>query len=169
MPMRASRTNVEQPPALGKPPLPPRYCAVADLHPVHLMIATDVRPVQQEAAMNRAVPKTHPAVILRSHYKHLRALLAIAMVAVVGLSAAVVMLATGEDRSTGVNAAAPLSAPGPAGTRYDGGPEEGTRGTLTAPPPRAHATTAAPRKAAGAPTTSAPREQRAVPPPTRGW
>ena len=85
--------------------------------------------------MNRAVPTTHPAVVLRAHYRHLRALLAIAMVAVVGLSAAVVMLASDDDRSTAVNAAAPLSAPAPAGTRYDGGPEEGTRGALTAPRP----------------------------------
>jgi hypothetical protein len=57
-------------------------------------------------------PDTTPAVVLRSHYRQLHALLAIAMIAVVGL-AAVVILATNDDRDT---------------TRYDGGPEEGTRG-----------------------------------------
>ena len=44
--------------------------------------------------MGNAIPARHPAVVLRSHYRQLRALLAIAMVAVVGLTAAVVILAT---------------------------------------------------------------------------
>jgi hypothetical protein len=67
----------------------------------------------------------------------LRALLAIAMIAVVGVSVAVVILATNDERSTSASSAAPLStAPRavtspPAGTRYDGGPEEGTRGVLS--------------------------------------
>ena len=39
----------------------------------------------------------HPAVVLRSHYVHLRTLLAVAMVAVVGLSGAVVIVASSED------------------------------------------------------------------------
>ena len=51
------------------------------------------RPPTQEAAMPETVPAQHPAVVLRSHYRHLRALLAIAMMAVVGLSVAVVILA----------------------------------------------------------------------------
>ena len=46
--------------------------------------------------MSQAVPTKHPAVVLRSHYTHLRALLAIAMIAVVGLTAAVVILATND-------------------------------------------------------------------------
>lgn len=73
----------------------------------------------------------HPAVVLRSHYRHLRALLAIAMIAVVGLSAAVVILAT-DDRDAGAGSAKQVSAPaGLSSTRYDGGPEEGTRGAVT--------------------------------------
>src|SRR5215207_10385935 len=86
--------------------------------------------------MGKAIPAQHPAVVLRSHYRQLRALLAIAMIAVVGLTAAVVMLATNDDRDTGAGSATQLSAPGPAGsTRYDGGPEEGSRAVAPAQPP----------------------------------
>src|ERR687896_434770 len=77
--------------------------------------------------MGKAIPAQHPAVVLRSQYRHLRALLAIAMIAVVGLSAAVVILATDDDRDTSAGSATQVSAPAPTGnTRYDGGPEEGT-------------------------------------------
>jgi hypothetical protein len=103
--------------------------------------------------MGKAIPAQHPAVVLRSHYRQLRALLAIAMIAVVGLTAAVVILATGEDRETTIQASSQptaqervwsaydqaisdltpreleatfdRSSAAPA-TRYDGGPEEGT-------------------------------------------
>jgi hypothetical protein len=77
--------------------------------------------------MGKAIPAQHPAVVLRSHYRQLRALLAIAMIAVLGLTAAAVILATNDDRDTSVNPATQVGAPGPTGsTRYDGGPEEGT-------------------------------------------
>ena len=86
--------------------------------------------------MGKAIPAQHPAVVLRSHYKQLRALLAIAMIAVVGLSAAVVILATNDERDTSAGSATQLSAPGPTGTtRYDGGPEEGSRAVAPAQPP----------------------------------
>jgi hypothetical protein len=78
--------------------------------------------------MSDAISRQHPAVVLRSHYVHLRALLAIAMIAVVGLTAAVVVLATSNGQPT-TRTAAPVSAPASVGTtRYDGGPDEGTRG-----------------------------------------
>ena len=101
--------------------------------------------------MGNAIPAQHPAVVLRSHYRQLRALLAIAMIAVVGLTAAVVILANdgttrrppaGQRSAHGASrlprraapatTAAPrkaAAAPEPARlrTRYDGGPEEGTR------------------------------------------
>jgi hypothetical protein len=84
--------------------------------------------------MGRAVPQQHPAVVLRSHYQQLRALLAIAMVAVVGLSAAVIILAADDDAATvagSATQATQATAPSPTGTiRYDGGPEEGTRGVI---------------------------------------
>jgi hypothetical protein len=106
--------------------------------------------------MGQAVPTHHPAVVLRSHYRQLRALLAVAMIAIVGLAAAVVILANETDEVDGPSAAQsveplryggfnpgtgrPESAPLPQqelplqsgieGTRYDGGPEEGTRGPV---------------------------------------
>jgi hypothetical protein len=86
--------------------------------------------------MGKAIPAQHPAVVLRSHYTHLRALLASAMIAVVGLTAAVVILATNDDRDTSVGSATQVSAPAPTGnTRYDGGPEEGTHGVVAARQP----------------------------------
>jgi hypothetical protein len=103
--------------------------------------------------MGQAIPRQHPAVVLRSHFNQLRALLAVAMIAVVGLTAAVVILANDSDEVSSTSSAAkpiesiryggfnsatgrPESAPLPqregslqnrtGGTRYDGGPEEGT-------------------------------------------
>jgi hypothetical protein len=77
--------------------------------------------------MGKAIPTQHPAVVLRSHFNALRALVAAALIAVVGLSAAVVILATDDERDTSAVPATQASAPGPTGsTRYDGGPEEGT-------------------------------------------
>jgi hypothetical protein len=86
--------------------------------------------------MGQAIPRQHPAVVLRSHYNHLRALLAVAMIALAGLTAAVVILAIDDDRDTSTGTATQVSTPSPAGsTRYDGGPEEGTRGALPVPQP----------------------------------
>jgi hypothetical protein len=82
--------------------------------------------------MGQPIPKQHPAVVLRAHYKAVRALLVIAMGAVVALATAVVILAN--DDETVSNTAQPA---GTAvvqqhrthpGTRFDGGPDEGTRG-----------------------------------------
>ena len=101
--------------------------------------------------MGQAIPTQHPAVVLRSHYTHLRTLLAIAVIAVIGLSVAVAILAADDGpgasatsapvtRSDPVGtvreaAAADLRAvPPPAGRRYDGGPEEGTRGVVAQAP-----------------------------------
>jgi hypothetical protein len=81
--------------------------------------------------MSHQIAPQHPAVVLRSHYVQLRALLAIAMIAVVGLSVAVVILATNDERSTSASSAASLSTAPAGSTRYDGGPEEGTRGLLS--------------------------------------
>jgi hypothetical protein len=98
---------------------------------------------RQEAVMGHAIPRQQPAVVLRSHYNHLRALLAVAMIAVVGLTAAVVILANDSDQVSGTSVARPIESlnygdfnpatgrPHSTGTRYDGGPEEGTRGALS--------------------------------------
>ena len=98
--------------------------------------------------MGKAVPEQHPAVVLRSHYNHLRALLIAALIAVLGLAGAVVIVANDDDTvvststpaieyggtgATGTPDTAPLpqrrldgavdTAPAP---RYDGGPNEGS-------------------------------------------
>ena len=88
--------------------------------------------------MPQAVPTQHPAVVLRSHYRQLRALLAIAMIAVVGLTVTVVILA--DDEATSTRTATPASAATepadgpryihPPGQGYDPGP----RGTVPTQP-----------------------------------
>ncbi|HEX6584407.1 MAG TPA: hypothetical protein VF056_12460 [Thermoleophilaceae bacterium] len=100
--------------------------------------------------MGNTVPAQHPSVVLRSHFQLVRALLVAATIAVVGLSLWVVILANDEDQAsrtassaetlryggfnsaTGQPQAAPLPQEHPlqsriGTTRYDGGPEEGTR------------------------------------------
>jgi hypothetical protein len=130
--------------------------------------------------MGHAIPKQHPAVVLRSHYNLVRALLGVAMVALVGVVIALVIVANddNEPASTSAVQAVPVtprvspalpayptpvpeavspgsdrsySGPAPTrkldgatdlgstapvrpGTRYDGGPEEGTRGAIQSPP-----------------------------------
>ena len=86
--------------------------------------------------MGQAIPTQHPAVVLRSHYNHLRALLVIATIGLVSLAGAVAILATDDDRDTSASSPIEVSSRGPnAGIRYDGGPEEGTRSVVTTPPP----------------------------------
>jgi hypothetical protein len=86
--------------------------------------------------MGQALPNQHPAVVLRSRYTELRALLAIAMVALIGLAVAVVVLAINDNGGTSLGSATELSVPsGAAATRSDGGPEESTlAGTIAAQP-----------------------------------
>src|SRR5918996_4427123 len=69
--------------------------------------ATEAIAHNKEAVMGQAIPAQHPAVVLRSRYTQLRTLLAVAMIAVVGLTVAVVILA-GEhgSRTTATSAAA---------------------------------------------------------------
>jgi hypothetical protein len=131
--------------------------------------------------MDKAISTQHPAVVLRSQFRVVRALLALALIAVAGLSAAVVIVANEDDDIAGTTSASqseainyggfnpatgrPDAAPLPqveaqapagtsrdgggpvkdysqnsatgevapttpqvSGTRFDGGPEEGTRG-----------------------------------------
>ena len=79
--------------------------------------------------MGKAVPEQHPAVVLRSHYNHLRALLIAALIAVLGLAGAVVIVANDDD--TVVSTSTPAIENGATGVpdtapRYDGGPNEGS-------------------------------------------
>jgi hypothetical protein len=58
-----------------------------------------ITTTHQEKVMSNTVPAQHPAVVLRSHYRNLRSLLAVALVAIVGLTTTVVVLATDEDQT----------------------------------------------------------------------
>ena len=81
--------------------------------------------------MGQPIPAQHPSVVLRSHFNLVRALLIIAMAALLASAAAVVILAHDEDQvnSAAVSKSAPAAQQQlPAGTRFDGGPDEGTRG-----------------------------------------
>jgi hypothetical protein len=60
--------------------------------------------------MAQATPREQPAVALRSHINHLRALLAVATLAVVGLIAAVVILMTDDELNTSGSPENPLCA-----------------------------------------------------------
>ena len=81
--------------------------------------------------MGQVIPKQHPSVVLRSHFNAVRALLAVALVAIVALATTVVIVAN-DDEAT--NSAAPAAEPAaqpqtlPPGPRFDGGPDEGSRG-----------------------------------------
>lgn len=86
--------------------------------------------------MGQPIPAQHPSVVLRSHFKLVQALLAIAMAAVLALTAAVVILVNDEDQLGAATKATPVvqqQPQTPAGTRFDGGPEEGTRGAVATP------------------------------------
>ncbi|MET0614971.1 MAG: hypothetical protein ABW142_05960 [Thermoleophilaceae bacterium] len=58
----------------------------------------------QEAVMGQVIAKREPTVVLRSHYDALRALLAAALIAVVGLTAAVVVVANDDNAPAKVSA-----------------------------------------------------------------
>ena len=90
--------------------------------------------LRQETVMGHAIPTQQPAVVLRSHFDQLRALLAIALVAVAGLTIAVVILAGDSDEVSGTSAAEPIESTRGAfpaqlpNTSYD----QGTDGLLPA-------------------------------------
>jgi hypothetical protein len=86
----------------------------------------------EESVMGQVIPRQHPAVVLKSHYKAVRALLAAALVAIAALAAAVVILANDEDNTkASVQPAVAHVQSVPQGIRFDGGPDEGTRGIST--------------------------------------
>jgi hypothetical protein len=141
-------------------------------------LAAEAAAPRQEAVMGEAIPRQHPAVVLRSNFNKLRALLAVALIAVAGLTVAVVILANDNDEAASTSSLAepagsinygnsqvnpstgyptvPLSQLEQAlqtrigGTRYDGGPEEGTRGIVRAPQAGSSSATEAKHEAATA-------------------
>jgi hypothetical protein len=117
--------------------------------------------------MGQAIPNQHPAVVLRSRYLQLRTLLAIAMIAVIGLTVAVVVLAIDDNSGTSLGSATKVSAPsGATATRSDGGPEESTlAGTVAAQPTASGADESRIADAIGtaeAPTTTGGPDESAV-------
>ena len=92
--------------------------------------------------MGQVIPKQHPSVVLRSHFKAVRALLVVALVAICALAAALVIVSTDDETASIAPKSAttlqqnPALQPDqalPAGTRFDGGPDEGTRGIQASP------------------------------------
>ncbi len=98
--------------------------------------------------MGQAIPRQHPAVVLRSSYRQLRALLAIALVAVAGLSSTVVILAVDDEGATTASSVKPTESISAEGfyprngapvqrsvqtTRPGGGPEESGVAAAIAP------------------------------------
>ena len=88
--------------------------------------------------MGQPVPAQHPSVVLRSQFNLVRNLLILAIAALIATTAAVVIVANDDDSANPVSKATPAVQPqtqAPAGTtRFDGGPEEGTRGAIASPP-----------------------------------
>jgi hypothetical protein len=83
--------------------------------------------------MGQVIPKQHPAVVLRSHFKAVRALLVVALVAICALAATLVIVANDDnDAATTADSVSQQQAL-PNGTRFDGGPDEGTRGPQAYP------------------------------------
>ena len=85
--------------------------------------------------MGQVIPKQHPSVVLRSHFRAVRALLAVALVAICALATALVIVATDDEEVSIAPKSATTLQQNPApdqalpnGTRFDGGPDEGTRG-----------------------------------------
>ena len=120
--------------------------------------------------MGQAIPRPHPGVALRSHFNQLRALLAVAMVAVVGLTIAVVILATDSNGVSSTSSATPVESidygdsgrvnpstgyPSSLSIRPDGGPEEGTA-DVTSSQPRVTEPQAPPSDYAHGPLPPAP-------------
>jgi hypothetical protein len=82
--------------------------------------------------MAHPIPSPTP-VALRSQSKLDRMLLFIALAAVVALTAAVVILTNDNDQATSASKASPAVKQQPQtapGVRFDGGPDEGTRGPV---------------------------------------
>jgi len=89
--------------------------------------------------MGHPMPAQHTSVIFRPRFNPGQTLLALAMAAVVALAAGAVILTSDADRVASTNRAAPAvqqvqQPQAQAGTRYDGGPEEGTRGAIATSP-----------------------------------
>jgi hypothetical protein len=89
----------------------PETSSVQDRHEIDGANPPKRPPRAHNPGMRRTIPTQHPAVVPPSHYNHLRALVAAALIAVVGLTAAVAILANSDDQGTSASPAAPGSPP----------------------------------------------------------
>jgi hypothetical protein len=82
--------------------------------------------------MSQSISDQHPAVVLRSHYNHMRALLVAATIALVVLAGTVAILAVdsndGGSSTAGAQQATQVAPP----SNYGNYPLEGTRGPAAA-------------------------------------
>jgi hypothetical protein len=93
-----------------------------------------LRLTTQEAVMGQVIPRQHPAVVLRSQYKAVLAMLCVALVAIAALATTLVIVAN-DDNETVISAQPSAQQQTlPPGTRFDGGPDEGTRGSQSVQP-----------------------------------
>ena len=94
-----------------------------------------LRLTTQEAVMGQVIPRQHPAVVLRSQYKAVLAMLCVALVAIVALAATLVIVANDDDPDHGLRSAERPAAADPAARHpLRRRPDEGTRGIQAAPP-----------------------------------
>jgi hypothetical protein len=85
--------------------------------------------------MGQAIPRQHPAVVLRSQYKAVLTMLCVALVAIAALATTLVIVANDDnDAAISAQPSAQQQQTPPPGTRFDGGPDEGTRGIVGAQP-----------------------------------
>jgi hypothetical protein len=82
--------------------------------------------------MSQSVSNQHPAVVLRSHYNHMRALLAAATVALVVLAIAVTILAVDSNGTSSAGSGQQVTSPAPSTGHYSH-PDEGTAGPFATP------------------------------------
>jgi hypothetical protein len=83
----------------------------------------------EESVMGQVIHRRQPAVVLKSHYKAVRAVFVAALVAL----AATVVIVANNDTATKVSIAPKSAQVLEPGTRFDGGPDEGTRGIQAEP------------------------------------
>lgn len=100
--------------------------------------------------MGHAVPTQHPAGVLRSHFKQLRALLAVALIAPIGLTVALVTLANDEEQPGEASSHAPIGNITASTPHQQAGSRPPCRVRRRRSRQAAPAMTVAPRKAQGA-------------------
>jgi hypothetical protein len=82
--------------------------AIDVVFPTSTGVAVQAAAPKSGVSMGVAIPRQPAAVVLRSQFNQLRALLAVALIAVAGLTVAVVILANDNDQAAGTSSARPI-------------------------------------------------------------